>query len=331
MLGVPGGAIDLRSAKLCPPDYAQYITKRCAVAPDHGKPVRWLEYLKRCHSGNDEVIAYLRRFSGYCCTGATSEHALAFLYGTGRNGKGVFLETISRILGDYARTAPMATFLEQKNPAHSTELARLHKARLVITEESGAGGKWNESRIKHLTGGGKITARFMREDDFEFIPNFKLLIASNHKPSIRSVDEAMKARLHMVPFNITIPADERDPNLLEKLEEEWPQILGWMLDGCAEWQQHGLTPPDEVKAATERYMESEDILGDWINANCVMEGECDASDAFKNYGRWCDEQGHSPWSRIGWSRALLERGTVDSRKSNGRTYLIGLSLKPSQF
>lgn len=331
LLGVPGGVMDLKAGQFLPAESSQYITKRCAVAPANGKPERWLEYLKRCHSGNEEIISYLQRYAGYSCTGETGEHALAFLYGTGRNGKGIFLETVSRILGDYAATASIETFLERKNPAHTTELARLHKARLVITEEAGAGGKWNESRIKHMTGGGKITARFMRTDDIEFVPNFKLLIASNHRPSMKSVDEAMKARIHLVPFNVTIPLEERDPHLLAKLESEWPQILGWMLDGCSEWQRQRLSPPAIVIDATREYMESEDILGDWIAANCSLEGECDAADGYRNYKSWCDAQGHQAWSRIGWSRALLERGGIDSRRTNGRTIVLGLSLKPQQF
>jgi P4 family phage/plasmid primase-like protien len=328
LLGVPGGVIDLRSAKMLPAEPEQYLTKRCAAAPDHGTPELWLEYLKRAHQGDEEVISFLQRFAGYCCTGETTEHALAFLYGTGRNGKGVFLETISGVLGDYARTAAMETFLEQRNPQHTTELARLHKARLVITEEVSSGGRWNEARIKHMTGGGKITARFMRLDDFEFTPNFKLMIAANHKPSLRSVDEAMKARIHLVPFEVTIPPEERDLNLLDKLRAEWPQILGWMLDGCAQWQERGLKPPEKVRSATTKYMDSEDILGDWIAECCLLEGELDGADGYKNYSRWCEAQGYSAWSRIGWSKALLERGTVDDRRSNGRTIFIGISLKP---
>lgn len=331
MLGCPGGVLDLRSATMLPPEREQYITKRTAVAPESGSPVRWLDYLKRAHAGDEETISYLQRYAGYSCTGETGEHALAFLYGNGRNGKGVFLETVSRVLGDYAKTASITTFLEQKNPAHSTELARLHKARLVVTEEAGVGGRWNESRIKHMTGGGKITARFMRMDDFEFTPCFKLLVAANHKPSLRSVDEAMKARIHLVPFNVTIPPEERDLNLLDKLQTEWPQILGWMLDGCAEWQRIGLKPPQRILDATSEYMQQEDILGDWIAENCNSEGEVDAADAFQNYRKWCDASGHSAWSRIGWSRAVMERGTIDSRRSSGRTIFIGLSLKPTQF
>lgn len=330
LLGVPGGVVDLRAAKLLEADREQFITKRCAVDPADGKPEIWLSYLDRCHMGNADIIGYLQRYAGYCCTGEIGEHALAFLYGSGRNGKGVFLETISRILGDYARTASIQTFLEQRNPAHSTELARLHKARLVITEEAGAGGRWNESRVKHMTGGGKITAHYMRMDDFEFLPNFKLLVAANHKPSLRSVDEAIKARIHLVPFNVTIPAEERDPYLLDKLQAEWPQILNWMLQGCLQWQERGLSPPQRILDATQEYMQSEDTLGDWIEQCCDLSGELDGASGYQNYAKWCGEQGHTAWSRIGWSKAVSDRPEFDSRRSNGRTIFIGLSLKIGQ-
>lgn len=330
LLGVPGGVIDLRSAKLLESERGQFITKRCAVAPEQGEPALWLSILDKCHMGNAEIISYLQRFAGYSCTGETGEHALAFLYGTGRNGKGVFLETISRILGDYARTASIQTFLEQRNPAHSTELARLHKARLVITEEAGAGGRWNESRVKHMTGGGKITAHYMRMDDFEFTPNFKLMVAANHKPSLRSVDEAIKARIHLVPFNVTIPPEERDPYLLDKLQAEWPRILNWMLQGCMQWQERGLSPPQRILDATQEYMDSEDVLADWIEECCERVSELDGATGYQNYRKWCDSQGHTAWSRQGWSKAMLERPDFDSRRSNGRTVIIGLSLKLGQ-
>ena len=326
LLGVPGGVIDLRSGQMLPPSREQYITKRCAVAPASGRPELWLKYLERAHEGIASTIAYLQRYAGYCATGETKEHALAFLYGTGRNGKGVFLETIGGILGDYARTASMDTFTEQKNPAHSTELARLHGARLVVTEEAAQGSRWNEGRVKHMTGGGKITAHYMRQDDFEFTPSFKLLVAANHKPMLRSVDEAIKSRIHLVHFNVTIPPEERDKDLLKKLESEWPQILGWMLDGCAEWQRTGLAVPGSILDATEKYVESEDVLGAWLEECCDRTGDAEGRALYESYRKWCERQGEHAWSRRAWSNTMLERG-FDQRKSLGQRMFVGISLK----
>ncbi|MGH8634953.1 MAG: phage/plasmid primase, P4 family [Burkholderiales bacterium] len=326
LLGVPGGVVDLRDGRMLPPERAQYISKSCAVAPANGRPALWLAYLDRVHGGDGKVIDYLQRYAGYCATGETKEHALAFLYGTGRNGKGVFLETISRVLGDYARTASMETFMEQKTAAHSTELARLAGARLVVTEEAASGGRWNEARIKHLTGGGKITAHYMRQDDFEFIPSFKLLIAANHKPMLRSVDEAIKSRIHLVAFNVTIPAEERDRDLLAKLQAEWPQILGWILDGCAAWQGQGLSVPQVILDATERYVEQEDVLGAWLEECCEREGETEGAILYENYRRWCDTQGEHAWSRRAWANTMLERG-FEQRKSKGQRLFRGVRLR----
>jgi putative DNA primase/helicase len=327
LLGVPGGVIDLRDGRMLPPERGQYITKRTACAPASGQPVLWLKYLERAHEGIEPIISYLQRYAGYCATGEIKEHALAFLYGTGRNGKGVFLETLRGVLGDYARSASMETFIEQRSPAHSTELARLHGARLVVTEEAAQGSRWNEGRVKHMTGGGKITAHYMRQDDFEFTPSFKLLIAANHKPMLRSVDEAIKSRIHLVPFNVTIPPEERDRDLLKKLEAEWPQILGWILDGCAEWQRTGLAVPANIIDATERYVEAEDVLGAWIEECCDRSGEGEGRALYENYRKWCEQQGEHAWSRRSWSNAMIERG-FDPRKTDGKRLFRGITLKP---
>ena len=160
-----------------------------------------------------------------------------FGYGVGANGKGVFLHTIGWVLGDYCKTAAIETFTETKSDRHPTELARLHSARLVTATETESGRNWAEARIKMLTGGDVVTAHFMRQDDFEYLPQFKLFFSGNHKPGLRSVGEAMRRRVNMILFDVVIPKDERDPYLGEKLEDEGPGILQWMIDGCLDWQE----------------------------------------------------------------------------------------------
>lgn len=162
---------------------------------------------------------------GYALTGMTNEHALFFLFGTGANGKSVFLKTIAGVMGDYAMTAPIETFSASLNDRHPTELARLQGARLVTATEPREGARWDESKVKLLTGGDRIAARFMRQNFFEFAPQFKLLIAGNHKPRLSSVDEAIRRRLKLLPFTVTIPESERDLGLAEKLHDEWGGIL----------------------------------------------------------------------------------------------------------
>jgi len=317
ILGVPGGQIDLETCKYVEAERAAYITKQCVVAPKRGVPLRWGQFLEQITGGNSGVIAYLQRFAGYCLSGDTSEHALAFLYGTGANGKTTFVQCLLGILGNYSLTAPIETFAETRSERHSTELARLRGARLVATEETGTGTRWNESRIKTLTGGNRISAHFMRQDDFEFQPEFKLLIAGNHKPSMRSVDEAMKRRMHIVPFTVTIPEEERDKHLSDKLREEWPQILNWMIEGHAAWRDYRLAPPETVRNATEKYLDSNDTLLKWLDDRCTRDGATEGKVLYNDYVQWCDEQGETPWKRRGWSDAMIDKGFNDFNRRVG--------------
>jgi putative DNA primase/helicase len=214
LLNTPVGALDLRRGDSCRRRPQGYFTKSTAVGP-RGECSLWRTFLERITDGNEELERFLQRMAGYCLTGSTREHALFFLYGTGANGKSVLLNTLSGILGDYARSAPIETFTASNVERHPTDLASLRGARLVMAVETEEGRRWAESRIKVLTGGDKIAARFMREDFFEFIPQFKLIIAGNHKPGLRSVDEAIRRRFHLVPFTVTIPEEERDETLTE--------------------------------------------------------------------------------------------------------------------
>lgn len=314
LLGVPGGVLDLTTCKMINADPKYFITKRTSVAPIKGEPERWIKFLHEVTNDNQDVMAYLQRFSGYCLTGETSEHALAFLYGTGANGKTTFVQTLLGILGEYAITAPIETFSESKSERHPTELARLRGARLVATEETSSGSRWNESRIKTLTGGNRISAHYMRQDDFEYQPEFKLLIAGNHKPQMRSVDEAMKRRMHIVPFTVTIPEADRDPHLQDSLRREWPQILNWMLQGCAAWRDYRLAPPETVRDATELYLQSNDVLAAWLDECCDREGESDGKTLYQNFATWCDQQGETVWSRRGWADAMIDKGFINYRR-----------------
>ena len=206
--------------------------------------------------------------SGYALTGLTQAHSLFFMHGVGANGKSTFINAITGCVGDYHRTAPIETFIASTQERHPTDLAGLRGARLVTAVETDEGRRWNESKIKALTGGDKVAARFMRQDFFEFVPQFKLLFAGNHKPGLQSVDEAIRRRIHLIPFTVTIPPEERDEDLAERLRTEWPGILAWAIAGCLEWQEHGLAPPEAVTAATGSYLEAEDAIAAWMDERC---------------------------------------------------------------
>jgi putative DNA primase/helicase len=207
-LNTPDRVVDLQTGRARPHIPEDYFTKITAVGP-RGDCPRFLAFLDRITGGDSELVAYIRRVLGYGLTGLTREHALFFGYGTGANGKSVLLSTVAGILGEYHKTAPIETFTASNADRHPTDLAGLRGARLVSASETEEGRRWAESRIKQLTGGDTVAARFMRQDFFEYRPAFKLIIAGNHKPSLRSVDEAIRRRFHLIPFAVTIPPEER--------------------------------------------------------------------------------------------------------------------------
>jgi putative DNA primase/helicase len=289
LLNAPGGVVDLRTGKLLAHDRALAMTKMATASPNGDCPT-WRQFLATVTAGDAELQAYLRRVVGYGLTSATTEHALFFLYGTGANGKSVFVNVVSTVLGDYATTAPIDMFMATTGERHPTDMAGLRGARLVAAIETEQGRRWAESKLKALTGGDRITARFMRQDFFEFTPQFKLVIAGNHKPAIRNIDEAMRRRFHMVPFTVTIPPAQRDKTLTDRLLAERDGILAWAVEGCLEWQRVGLNPPRAVLAATKEYFDDEDAIGRWISEACVKGPSCTelVSTLFNVWKTWAE-------------------------------------------
>src|SRR3954447_3341577 len=238
----------------------------------------------------------MQRVLGYALTGLTTEHVLIFAWGQGANGKGTLFNTASRLLGDYAAVAPADLLLVTQSDRHPTDLAMLRGARFVTAQELAPGRPWDEPKLKSLTGGDPVTARFMRQDFFTYQPQFLLCPVGNHKPSLRNVDEAIKRRLRLIPFLQNIPADERDPGLPERLKAEGPAILRWAVDGCLAWQRDGLAPPPSVVAATDEYLSSEDDLGQWLDERCVVDPKLEktkASALFADWKEWREAGGLS--------------------------------------
>ena len=266
---------------------------------------------------NQELQSYLQCVIGYALTGDTSAHALFFFYGPGGNGKGVFLGTITAILADYAAVASMETFTATMGDRHPTDLAMLRGARMVTAQETEEGRQWSDSRTRALTGGDPITARFMRQDFFTYIPQFKLLMAGNHKPGLRSVDEAIRRRFNLIPFTVRIPPAKRDPLLPEKLRAEWPGILAWAIEGCLEWQRIGLKPPAIVLDATEEYFEDEDSFGRWLAECCTIDRHAyeTTRDLYANWKTWAERAGLSPGTEPKFRSALKAQGFEAKRHS----------------
>lgn len=329
LCNTPRGVIDLRSGDMRPNKPDDYMTRITGVTPDASCPILlWCAFLERVAGGDTELIAFLKRLAGYALTGATSEHALAFLYGTGANGKSTFLNAITRCAGDYHRTAPIETFTASNTDRHPTDLAGLRGARLVTSIETDEGRRWAESKIKALTGGDKIAARHMRQDFFEYVPQFKLIIAGNHKPGLRSVDEAIRRRFHLVPFTVTIAPEERDHELDQKLRAELPGILAWMIEGCLEWQRIGLAPPNAVTDATAAYLAGEDAIAAWIEDECQIDSQVweKIGDLYASWKIWADRSGEYAGSVKRFSQNLEARDfVVPHRKKAGRGF-VGLRI-----
>jgi putative DNA primase/helicase len=330
VLNTPGGIVDLRSGSTLLHDPARYMIKITAVAPGAKCPL-WRGFLNVITGGNIELQAFLQRIAGYALTGSIREHALFFLYGTGANGKGVFINTLTAILADYAAVAPMETFVVKHGEHHPTDLAGLRGARLVTAQETERGRRWAESKIKAMTGGDPITARFMRQDFFTYLPAFKLMIAGNHKPGLSGVDEAIRRRFHLIPFTVTIPEGDRDKDLPDKLRAEWPGILQWMIDGCRQWLETGLNPPSAVQAATEAYLSEEDTLAQWIEECCITgKGQWGIGALlWESWQKWCGANNERPGSRKGFTDAMSAHGYPKDKSQGVRGY-AGIDLKPDE-
>ena len=336
LLNTPAGIVDLRTGKLGPHRSDAYMTKITSVAPNASCPIPiWLKFLNRAMNGDKELVAFKQRSFGYSFTGSVREHGLFFCYGTGGNGKDTMVNVLSGIAGDYHRVCPIEVFTATQGDRHPTELAGLRGARIVTATETEEGRRWAETKIKAVTGGGKMTARFMRADFFDFFPQFKLWIAGNHKPGLRSVDEAIRRRFHLIPFAVTIPKEERDQTLGDQLKEEWPGILAWTIEGCLAWQQHGLAPPAAVQTATDEYLEAEDAVGGWHeqagmrNAN-AFELSVDLYRSWRNY---CDRTGEFAGKLKAFVQRLVDRadafGMRKGRDGPGRRGFFGFELRKS--
>lgn len=362
LLQTPGATYDLRQLRKRAPRREDHITRSTAVDASAEDCPAWLEFLWTIMGGDGprrdletarkvaaqdpgssraavnlhaaEMCAFLQRICGYMLTGDTGEQVMFIAYGTGANGKGTFLNAIKAIMGDYATGAQVETFVDRKHGGIPNDLAALAGARFVLCSEPEEGAPLAEGLIKMVTGQDTITARFLNREFFDFVPRFKLWMMTNHKPVVKGTDNGIWRRLVLVPFTVTVPEGKRDKHLPEKLREEYPAILRWMLDGLKAWRSQGLDLPATVRAASEAYRAEMDILGEFIAERCVTGASESVTNAvlYAAYKAWADNMGCRAVSHKALSRNLASRGLaqVPSRKG-GRTWAgIGLATATAE-
>ncbi len=322
------GIVDLRTGELHPHDRAEMHTKLSPVMYDPSATApKWETFLDRIFASDESLIRFVQRAAGYSLTGDVSEQCLFIAYGTGANGKSVFLKTIAALVADYGQATRTETLMVKRHVGVSNDIACLRGARFVSAFETDEGQRFAESNVKQLTGGDKIRARFLFKEEFEFAPQFKLWLAANHKPEIRGQDHAIWRRIKLIPFNVTIPQDERNAHLDAELQDELPGIFAWAVRGCMAWQSEGLGVTEAVKQATADYQFEMDALAEFFADRCEMDAhyEVSATEIYAAYKSWCQASGEEPESQKWLAVRLKERGCNVERRFKARIWKgIGL-------
>jgi putative DNA primase/helicase len=327
LLNVQNGTLDLQTGKLHPHKRECLITKIAPIDFDpSARCPRWLAFLNRVLP-DPELRAYVKRAAGYTLTGDISEQCIFFLYGNGKNGKSVFTSIVEALVGDLWEKTRAETLMAKRDAGGiPNDLACLVGKRLVTVTEMSDGQRLNEGQIKDMSGGDAISARFLHQEFFKFRPQFKLWLYGNHKPTIRGTDEGIWRRIKLIPFTVTIPEEERDKKLTEKLREELTGILAWAVEGCLEWRRNGLWDPLEVRQATQDYRAEMDNVAGFLSERCT--NELDQFNGCGEYGgplydayfQWCKTIGEHPCSLRAFGDTMLKKGYTKRRSNKGQYY-----------
>lgn len=329
LFNVENGVVNLKDGKLQPHDRELGLTKITNIVfEEKAECPTWLAFLEQIFQGDQELIEYMQRLIGYSLTGEISEQIMVFLIGGGSNGKSTFINTIKDLMGEYGKQAKSDTFIKKKETGANNDIARLVGSRFVSAIESEDGEQLSEAFVKQITGGEPVLARFLRQEYFEFIPEFKVFFTTNHKPVIKGVDEGIWRRVKLIPFNLNLPPDKRDKRLPEKLSLEMPGILNWAIEGCLKWQQSGLKEPKVVKKATGDYKEDMDILGPFLFERCYKNEsqKIEAKELYKVYSDWCYQNGEHALPNRKFYRTLEAQGFKRERGAGNKFFVHGVTL-----
>jgi len=329
LLNVANGTLDLRDGTLRPHRHEDLITRLIDVPYDPAATcLLFLDFLMRIFANDKDLISYVQRIVGYSLTGSIREQMVVIAFGSGSNGKSTLIGILRRLLGDYAREADSDSFMERKTEAIREDIAALDGARFVAAAETGDGKRLSEALIKKMTGGERLRARRLYENGYEFMPQFKVWLSTNHRPEIHGAEFAIWRRIRLVPFNVTIPDNERDLDLPEKLATELPGILAWAVRGCMDWQRHGESPPAIVLQATNEYRRDMDLIGNWLEDRCELRrGVRETPKAlYEDYTDYCAVAGDTPLKQRTFAGKLSDRGCGEEKSNNVR-YRTGIRLR----
>ena len=335
LLNTPGAVLQLEAdgVRVIDSNPGYLLSKATGVAPAKGKPERWLQFLHEATGGDTELQVYLQKLVGYALTGKVSEQVLVFIWGRSNTGKSVFLRTISGVFGTYAKNTSIDTFLRARGDRVRSEEAALVGARLVTASESNEGRAWDEEIVKGITAGDERTVRHLYGHPFSYEPTFQIIIAGNSEPTIRNLDDAMRRRLHVVPLDAVVPAEDRDPALPEKLKAEWPQILKWAIEGYVLWRREGLVPPESVLAKTTEYFSEEDLIAQWVEECCDLGPFEEARrDLYGSWEQWCNQGGYDAGTLNQFRKKLIRSSfTLPGRQVGVRRLQgnRGIRVKPA--
>jgi putative DNA primase/helicase len=324
------GIVNLRTGEFRQATHSDWIYKSTGVAYDRdARYPRWNRFLNEIFQGNIPLIEFLKRAIGYTLTGDVTEQCLFLCHGSGANGKSVLFDTLGNLLGDYGQSTPSSTFKEMKYEGGnaSPEVARMAGARLVKSVEVKEKVTLNTERVKALTGGDKIVARFLFQEMFEFSPQFKIWIAVNHLPKVNDTSVAIWRRIHKIPFNAYFPPGENDPNLTSTLKAELSGILNWAIEGCLEWQRDRLNPPQVVLNATNEYRQESDVVGRFLREETGTKPDTQVRSGllYERFRVWCEKQGENPLTQKEFNQEMGTKGhRIEKRKD--ANYWVGITL-----
>jgi putative DNA primase/helicase len=330
LLNTESHTIDLRTGQARDHSPADLITKVCPTVydPDATCP-RWLAFLGRIFGGSEALIGLMQRIFGACLAGVTRENVFLVFHGGGSNGKTVLITVLLRLSGDYGLSIRPEVFLDRESDPQGFGLADLPGVRVVTAAETRRDGKLNEALVKTTTGRDRLRVAHKFGQFFEFTPVFTPILVTNHRPTIEGQDHAIWRRVKLVPFNVTIPDHEQDHGLADRLMGELPGILNWALDGCLAWQREGFGFPDEVIQATADYRAEQDVLGDWLEARCVVrpDVEDEFGGLYADYVGFSGDRNEQPVNQTRFRMSLDERGFAPVKRSKGVRHRRGIARR----